>query len=95
MGEYVSKKKDMRFQSVDSLQSVVNVVNEDLSECAKKINVPTLLIWGDRDTEAPVENAKELEKIIPDAGLIVLPNSTHYAYLENLPQVINILNNFL
>lgn len=74
---------------------LVNVVNEDLSECAKKINVPTLLIWGDRDTEAPVEDAKELEKTIPDAGLIVLPNSTHYAYLENLPQVINILNNFL
>lgn len=74
---------------------LVNVVNEDLSECAKKINAPTLLIWGDRDTEAPVEDAKELEKIIPDAGLIVLPNSTHYAYLENLPQVINILNNFL
>lgn len=74
---------------------LVNVVNEDLSECVKKINVPTLLIWGDRDTEAPVEDAKELEKIIPDAGLIVLPNSTHYAYLENLPQVINILNNFL
>ncbi|CCZ58736.1 hydrolase alpha/beta domain protein [Clostridium sp. CAG:710] len=74
---------------------LVNVVNEDLSEYAKKINVPTLLIWGDRDTEAPVEDAKELEKIIPDAGLIVLPNSTHYAYLENLPQVINILNNFL
>ena len=74
---------------------LVNVVNEDLSKCAKKINVPTLLIWGDRDTEAPVEDAKELEKIIPDAGLIVLPNSTHYAYLENLPQVINILNNFL
>lgn len=74
---------------------LVNIVNEDLSECAKKINVPTLLIWGDRDTEAPVEDAKELEKIIPDAGLIVLPNSTHYAYLENLPQVINILNNFL
>lgn len=74
---------------------LVNVVNEDLSECAKKINVPTLLIWGDRDTEAPIEDAKELEKIISDAGLIVLPNSTHYAYLENLPQVINILNNFL
>ena len=74
---------------------LVNVVNEDLSECAKKINVPTLLIWGDRDTEAPVEDAKELEKIIPDAGLIVLPNSTHYAYLENLGQILNILHSFL
>lgn len=28
MGEYIKKKKDMNFQSVDSLQSVVNVVNE-------------------------------------------------------------------
>ncbi len=73
---------------------LVNVVNEDLSECAKKIVAPTLLIWGDNDTEAPLEDAKKLEKIISDAGLIVLPNSTHYAYLENLAHVINILNNF-
>ena len=28
MGEYVKKKKDMVFQSVDSLQQVVNVINE-------------------------------------------------------------------
>lgn len=28
MGKYVKKKKDMNFQSVDSLQQVVNVVNE-------------------------------------------------------------------
>ncbi len=28
MGEYVSKKKKMKFQSVDSLQAVVNIVNE-------------------------------------------------------------------
>ena len=28
MGNYVKKKKDMVFQSVDSLQQVVNVLNE-------------------------------------------------------------------
>ena len=28
MGEYVKKKKDMNFQSVEALQQVVNVVNE-------------------------------------------------------------------
>ena len=28
MGEYIKKKKDMNFQSIESLQSVVNVVNE-------------------------------------------------------------------
>lgn len=28
MGEYVKKKKNMKFQSVEALQQVVNVVNE-------------------------------------------------------------------
>ena len=42
----------------------------------------------------PQEKVQELEKIMIDAALIVLPG-THYAYLENLGQVINILNSFL
>jgi hypothetical protein len=29
-----------------------------------------------------------------DAALIVLPG-THYAYLENLPRVVSILDNFI
>ena len=37
---------------------------------------------------------KELEKIMMDAGLIVLPG-THYAYLERLNQTIILLNNFI
>lgn len=73
---------------------LVNVVNEDLSNYAKKIEEPTLLIWGDKDTAAPVEDARVLEKIMIDAALIVLPG-THYVYLECLPQVIRILESFI
>ena len=71
-------------------QTLVNVVNEDLSKYAKEIDCPTLLIWGENDTEAPVSDAKILESIMVDAALIVLPG-THYAYIENLGQVVNIL----
>lgn len=74
---------------------LVNTVNADLSDCCKKIKCPTLLIWGDNDTEVDVEEAKQIESMIDDAGLVVLPNSTHYAYLENLNHVVNILRNFL
>lgn len=74
---------------------LVKVVNEDLSSCAKQIEAPTLLIWGDLDEEAPLEDAEKLEKIMIDAGLIVLEGCTHYAYLEQLNRVISILNNFL
>ena len=73
---------------------LVQVVNEDLSDYAKKITAPTLLILGDQDTEAPVEEAKLLEKLLKDGALIILPG-THYAYLENLNQVVNIINKFM
>ena len=73
---------------------LVKTVNEDLSECAKKIKVETLLIWGDNDKAVPLEHAKELNNLLENSDLIVLPGS-HYCYLENLHQVINILNNFL
>jgi len=73
---------------------LVKTVNEDLSECAKKIKAETLLIWGDNDKAVPLEHAKELNNLLKNSDLIVLPGS-HYCYLENLHQVINILNNFL
>lgn len=93
MKKYIGSR-DYKAASPIMRQTLVQVVNEDLSEFAKKIEEPTLLIWGDQDTEAPVEEAKILENIMYDAALIVLPG-THYAYIENLGQVIAILNNFI
>ena len=96
LGEYMKKyigSRDYKAASPIMRQTLVEVVNEDLSKYAREIEEPTLLIWGEHDTEAPVSDAKELEKIMIDAALIVLPG-THYAYLENLNQVVSILNNF-
>ncbi len=73
---------------------LVKTVNEDLSNYAKKIVAPTILIWGEDDEAAPLEEAKLLENLLTDGALIVL-SGTHYAYLENLNQVINIINNFM
>lgn len=97
IGEFAKNfigSRDYKAASPVMRQILVNVVNEDLSSFAKDIEEPTLLIWGEQDTEAPVEDAKELEGIMIDAALIVLPG-THYAYVENLGQVVNILNNFI
>ena len=93
MKQYIGSR-DYKAASPIMRQTLVEVVNEDLSRFAREIEEPTLLIWGDNDTEAPVNEAKELEKIMNDAALIILPG-THYAYLENLPRVVSILNSFL
>jgi pimeloyl-ACP methyl ester carboxylesterase len=98
IGEYAKKyigSTDYRNASPVMRETLVNVINEDLTPYAKKIQCPTLLIWGTLDTEAPIEEARQLETLLVDGGLVELPGYTHYAYLEALPQVINILRKFL
>ena len=74
---------------------LVEHVNLDLSEDAKKIVCPTLIIWGTEDKAVPVERAHELGDLISDSGVIIYEGCTHYAYLERLGQTISVLRSFL
>ena len=73
---------------------LVKHVNNDITESVKKIKCPVLIIWGDNDVTVDKSNAYELESLIKDAGVVILPG-THYAYLENINQVIRIIKNFI
>ena len=87
--------EDYRNASDIMRKVLVNTVNLDITEQVKKIEAPTLIVWGTLDEAVPLERAYELESLIKDAGVVVYENCTHYAYLENLNQTINILYSFL
>jgi pimeloyl-ACP methyl ester carboxylesterase len=63
-------------------QTFVQVVNEDLRDHARRVAVPTLLIWGENDEDTPLTMGRDLEALIPDAGLVTYPGAGHYSYLE-------------
>ena len=71
------------------------VVNEDLCHLMPKIAAPTLLFWGERDTATPLADAKKMEKLIPDAGLVTVAGAGHYAFLENTPLFLRVAESFL
>jgi pimeloyl-ACP methyl ester carboxylesterase len=76
-------------------QILVKAVNEDLKIVMSLIKAPTLLIWGENDTATPVSDARIMEKLIPNAGLVVLKNVGHFSFIEKLNEFLIILNNFL
>lgn len=89
------------FASGDYLQAgnlretFVKVISEDLRHYARQINAPTLLIWGDQDTETPMAAAKILENSIPDSGLVVFQGAGHYCYLDQFGRFSIVMNEFL
>lgn len=74
---------------------LIKSVNEDLRPLLPTVPSPTLLIWGELDTATPLRDGQLMEKMIPDAGLVVLSGGTHYAFLEQAPRFLTIVNHFL
>lgn len=58
-------------------------VNEDLRKRLQDIKIPVLLIWGENDKATPLSDAKIMEKMVPDAGLVTFPGCGHYSFLDN------------
>lgn len=58
-------------------------VNEDLKFAMPAIKAPTLLIWGSEDTATPLSDAKTMERLIPDSGLVNFEGAGHYSFLDN------------
>jgi pimeloyl-ACP methyl ester carboxylesterase len=55
---------------------------EDVRDVLPHIDVPTLLVHGERDVRAPLTVAKALQAAISDSTLVVLPDAGHMCNIE-------------
>lgn len=60
----------------------------------RRLNVPTLLIWGDHDPVGAVEVARETARLMPRARLELLP-AGHVPYLGHPQRVAELLTMFI
>ncbi|MFZ3301277.1 MAG: alpha/beta hydrolase [Microgenomates group bacterium] len=55
----------------------------DQTKNLRKINVPTLLIWGENDVDAPIRISYEINKLINKSQLKIIDGAGHNSFLEN------------
>jgi pimeloyl-ACP methyl ester carboxylesterase len=73
----------------------VKLVNEDLTPLLGQIRASTLLIWGDQDDSTPLSDGQTMERLIPDAGLVVLKGAGHFSYLDQPQRFGRVAAHFL
>ena len=74
--------------------TLVKTVNEDLTDLLPNIKQSTLLIWGDKDTATPIEDAKKMESLIKDSGLVTVEGAGHFSFLEQPILINRVLDSF-
>jgi pimeloyl-ACP methyl ester carboxylesterase len=62
---------------------LVKAVNEDLSEVARAVRCPVVIVHGEDDTEAPPDIAVRLHRLIPHSRLYLLRGFDHWNILTD------------
>lgn len=78
----------------ENLKKTFANINQDLSNLAEKIQVPTIILWGKYDKATPLKNAYLLKKKIKNAEMFILSGG-HNLHKEIPTQFAEVLRNIL
>ena len=71
------------------------MADTDLRQVLPRIDVPTLLLYGDHDVRSPVAVGQSLHNAIPGSRLVVLPGVGHLSSVEGADQFNHEVRSFL
>jgi pimeloyl-ACP methyl ester carboxylesterase len=79
----------------ESLETQLLIMAEaDQRDLLPRVDVPTLLIWGELDGRSPLGVARQFEQAIPDTQLVVIPGCGHVSNLEEPAQFNHAVREF-
>ena len=70
------------------------IVSHDVQNEAKEIRVPTLLLYGAKDTATPVHYGTKLAACIPGSSLVTFNDAGHFIHQEQAKQVSEVILGF-
>ena len=80
----------------DKMKAILSKsVSQDLKSYLPKIQASVLLFWGENDTATPLRDARIMEKLIPDAGLVLVKGGSHFSFFDDPALFRSMIHTFL
>lgn len=70
------------------------IIRQDLRASLSQIQLPTLILWGKKDTFVPVRYARKIARTIPGAELEILPLGRHGLHLQDPDHLFQLIRAF-
>jgi pimeloyl-ACP methyl ester carboxylesterase len=83
---------------LETLRSVIDVHGQRVSARDRLYllgDMPTLIVWGERDRTIPIDHGREAERAIPNCRFAALPKAAHFPNLEDPSGLAEVLDDFL
>jgi pimeloyl-ACP methyl ester carboxylesterase len=91
----LSGEKDYYQASRVMRNTMKNVLGKEIGDTLSSIEVPTLILWGDKDLATPLEDAYIIKERILDSQLKIFHDVDHPINIKRPHEIAHEINNFL
>jgi pimeloyl-ACP methyl ester carboxylesterase len=91
-------ESDNQMAFVRTLRSVVDVGGQSVSAMDRlylAARMPTMIVWGDRDTVIPVSHAYAAHDAITESRLEIIEGAGHFPHVEEPHRLVELLSDFM
>jgi len=83
-----------RIENPKLKETFKKVIAEDLKQDLFLVKSPTLVIWGEKDAETPLNEGKIIAEAISGAKLAIIKNAGHFLFLEKPDEFTKLIKEF-
>lgn len=91
----IAREGDYSNATIAQRQTMVNLINSDLTDIIKKVKIPTLIIWGAQDKVTPLTDGQLMHSLIKNSQLSIIKDAGHSPQFTNPKEVAKIINEFI
>ena len=91
----VAREGDYSNATPSQRQTMLNLINSDLTEILKEVKAPTLIIWGEKDKVTPLSDGQLIHSLIKNSKLSIIGNARHSPQFTNPKEVAKLINDFI
>jgi len=83
------------------IQHIAEAMSFDMLDAVRELDLPVLVVTGERDRQTPPENARKLHASTPNSELLIIDGVDHYFTAENersnsvAPQLAETISEFI
>lgn len=91
-------KADARRAFIHTVRSVIDPTGQRVSAADRLYltqDIPSMIIWGDRDHIIPVSHADLAHELMPGSRLEIFPGAGHFPFNDDPERFINLLEDFI
>lgn len=88
--DYIAAEGDAFFED-----TYASIIKDNYESLLPRIKAETLIVWGDKDLDTPIEMANTLKQKIPNSKLKIFEGAGHYSFQENEEEFVKGLVEFV